>query len=59
MARPRDILLLKIKVKATKEVVWAKSDKAFGVVSEDGRYFSRTQYVVLDRKIKQNEEAKK
>lgn len=57
MAKKRDTLLMKIKVKETKEVVWAKSDRAFGVITEDGRYFSRTQYAVLDRKIVKNEES--
>jgi len=45
---------VKLKVKATKEIVWAKSDGAFGYYTEDKRYFGRSQVVILDRKVVKN-----
>lgn len=40
---------LKVKIKATKEVVWGVS-QGFGIMTTDGQRFTRHQYVVLDRK---------
>ncbi len=45
-------LRLKVKIKTTKEVVWGIAS-GFGMVTDDGRRFGRSQYIILDRKGRQ------